>query len=319
MTRQLPSILARRAAQAVAVALVVSTLCFVMIRQLPGDLAYRIAAGRYGYDLVDSRSAAAVRAELGLDRPMLAQLADWLASAARLDLGASLVTSRPVLDEVRYYLAGTLQLTVVAVGLAIVLGATAGVLAARRPGGVIDRLTDTWVAAVRALPPFLLGLLLITVLSVQLGLLPAVGHGTASSIVLPATTLAVGLSGLIARVTRDAVVEVRSSEHVQFARTKGLGGRVLLIRHVARNACVLVVPYVGAQVLILIEGVVVVESLFGWQGLGHALVHAVFWRDVPMLQATALALALLVVTINTGVDLLMAWLDPRPRKEAIAA
>ncbi|WP_149359097.1 ABC transporter permease [Lolliginicoccus suaedae] len=319
MTRALPSILVRRAAQAISVALVVSTLCFVMIRQLPGDLAYRIAAGRYGYDLVDTQSADAVRAELGLDRPMLAQLVDWLANAARLDLGASLVTSRPVLDAVRYYLAGTLQLTVVAVGLAIVLGATAGVLAARRPGGVIDRLVDVWVAAVRALPPFLLGLLLITVLSVQLGLLPAVGHGSASSIVLPATTLAVGLSGLIARVTRDAVVEVRASEHVLFARTKGIGGRALLVRHVARNACVLVVPYIGAQVLILVEGVVVVESLFGWQGLGHALVHAVFWRDVPMLQATALALALLVVTINTAVDLLMAWLDPRPRKEAIAA
>lgn len=319
MRGSLPSILLRRCAQAVSVAVFVSVLCFFMVRQLPGDLAYRIAAGRYGYDLVDTRSADAVRAELGLDRPVLTQLGDWLLSLAQFDLGRSLVTSRPVTTEIGYYLLGTLQLTLVALALAIALGVTVGVLAARHPGSVVDRITDVWVAAVRALPPFLLGLLLVTIFSVQFGLLPAVGHGSATSLVLPAATLAVGLSGLFARVTRDAVVEVQTSEYVQFARTKGLSDRVILIRHVARNAGVLVVPYIGAQALILIEGVVVVESLFGWQGLGHALVHAVFWRDVPMLQATALTLALIVVTINTVVDVIMSRLDPRPRREAVTA
>lgn len=319
MTRSLPSILLRRSLQALSVAVFVSVLCFIMVRQLPGDLAYRIAAGRYGYDLVDTRAAAAVHDELGLDRPILAQLGDWLLALARFDLGTSLITSQPVASEVSYYLVGTLQLTAVALVLAIALGVTVGVVAARRPGGVVDRITDVWVAAVRALPPFLLGLLLVTVFSIHLGLLPAVGHGSATSIVLPAVTLAVGLSGLFARVTRDAVAEVNASEYVQFARTKGLGERVVFARHVARNAAVLVVPYIGAQALILIEGVVVVESLFGWQGLGHALVHAVFWRDIPVLQATALTLALIVVAINTLVDLTMATLDPRPRREAVTA
>ncbi|GGC54958.1 ABC transporter permease [Hoyosella rhizosphaerae] len=319
MTGTLPSILLRRLAQAVSVAIFVSVLCFFMVRQLPGDLAYRIAAGRYGYDLVDSRSAEAVRQELGLDRPVLTQLRDWLLSVAQFDLGQSLVTARPVTSEISYYLLGTLQLTAVALTLAIAIGVAVGVFAARHPGGVVDRITDVWVAAVRALPPFLLGLLLITVFSVQLGLLPAVGHGSATSIVLPAATLAVGLSGLFARVTRDAVVEVQTSEYAQFARTKGLSERLVLVRHVARNAGVLVVPYIGAQALVLIEGVVVVESLFGWQGLGHALVHAVFWRDIPMLQATVLTLALIVVAINTVVDVTMARLDPRPRRESIQA
>ena len=312
------AILLRRGAQAVGVAVLVSVLCFLVVRRLPGDAAYRIAAGRYGYDLVDEASADAVRAELGLDRSAWRQLGDWLLDLVQLDFGRSLVTSRPVAEEVGYYLAGTLQLVAVALVMALVIGGAAGVLAARRPGGALDRLTSGWVAGVRALPPFLLGLLLVLFFSVHLGLLPAVGHGGAT-IVLPSLTLALGLSGLVARVTRDAVVEVRQSEYVRFARTKGLSERRVLVRHVLRNAAVLLVPYLGVQAVILIEGVVVVESLFAWQGLGHALVHAVFWRDVPVLQATGLVLALMIVAVNTAVDLTVRWLDPRPRaREAVA-
>ncbi len=310
----LGGILLRRAAQAVGVALLVSVLCFLVVRRLPGDAAYRIAAGRYGADLVDQEAAAAVREELGLDRSAWHQLGDWLLDLVQLDLGRSLVTSRPVVEEVGYYLLGTLQLAAAALTFAIVVGAGAGVLAARRPGGALDRLVSTWVAGVRAVPPFLLGLLLVLVFSAQLGLLPAVGHGDAASLVLPALTLGIGLSGLVARVARDAVVEVRQSEYVRFAHTKGLAQRWVLARHVVRNAAVVLVPYLGVQAVILIEGVVVVESLFAWQGLGHALVHAVFWRDVPILQATALVLALLIVAVNTAVDIVGLWLDPRPRR-----
>lgn len=294
-------------------ALLVSVLCFLVTQRLPGDAAYRIAAGRYGYDLVDQEVAESVRAELGLDRPAWRQLWDWLVDLVQLDLGRSLVTSRPVVEEVGYYLLGTLQLTAAALALAVVVGGATGVFAARRPDSMVDRLTSAWVAGVRAVPPFLLGLLLVVVLSSELGVLPAVGHGGVG-IVLPALTLGLGLSGLIARVTRDAVIEVRASDHVRFARTKGLSERAVLVRHVVRNAAVLVVPYLGAQAVILIEGVVVVESLFSWQGLGHALVHAVFWRDVPVLQATGLVLALLIVAINTIVDLAGMALDPRPRQ-----
>jgi peptide/nickel transport system permease protein len=315
----LAGVLARRSAQALGVAMFVSLLCFLIVLRLPGDAAYRIAAGRYGYDLVDQQTADSVRAELGLDRPAWQQLGTWLLDVVQLDFGRSLVTSRPVVEEVGYYLIGTLQLAAAALVLAVVLGAGAGVLAARRPGGVVDRLTSTWVASVRAVPPFLLGLLLVVVFSAQLGLLPAVGHGDASSIVLPALTLGIGLSGLVARVTRDSVVEVRQSEYVRFAHTKGLAERWVLLRHVVRNAAVVLVPYLGVQAVILIEGVVVVESLFAWQGLGHAMVHAVFWRDVPVLQATALVLALLIVAVNTAVDLAVLWLDPRPRRHEVTA
>lgn len=306
-------VLRQRAIQAAAVVLLVSTACFAIVQSLPGDIAFRIAAGRYGYDQVTAASADTVRAELGLDRPAWQQLLDWLGNLMTLDLGTSLVTGASIAGELGLYLSSSLQLAAAALALALAAGATVGALAAARPGGILDRITTLWVSAARALPPFLLGLVLILLFSVHLGVLPAAGHGEASNIVLPAATLAVGLSGLFARVTRDTVVQIRQSEYVGFAATKGLGERLVFLRHVLRNTGVTLIAYLGVQMLILIEGVVVVESLFAWPGLGHALVHAIFWRDIPMIQATALALALLVVVLNTVVDFGSLALDPRPR------
>lgn len=307
------SVLLRRASQAAGVAVVVTLACFATVQVLPGDIAYRIAAGRYGYDRVSAESAKAVRRSLGLDQPALVQLGHWFLDLVQLDLGRSLITDASVLAEVRHGLVGSVQLAGVALVLAVALGALLGVAAARRPGGVLDRLTDAWIALSRSVPPFLLGLALILVFSVQLGWLPAAGHGESTSVLLPAATLAAGLSGPFARVTRDAVVQVRSSPHVGFARSRGLRDRAVTVRHVLRNAATPVVAYVGVQALVLIEGVIVVESLFAWPGLGHLLVHAVFWRDVPVLQGTALALALLVVVLSALVDLATLALDPRPR------
>lgn len=312
-------VLRQRVIQAVAVALFVSAACFAIVQSLPGDIAFRIAAGRYGYDQVTAASADAVRADLGLDRPAWQQLLDWLASLARFDLGTSLVTGGDVAGELALHLSSSLQLAAAALVLAFLVGTAAGTMAAFRPGGALDRVLTFWVSAARALPPFLLGLVLILVFSVHLGMLPATGHGETTNIVLPALTLATGLSGLFARVSRDAVIRIRQSDYVRFAATKGLGGRLIFLRHVLRNTGVTLVPYIGVQAIILIEGVVVIESLFAWPGLGHALVHAIFWRDVPMIQATALALALLVVVLNTATDLAVLAIDPRPRTSQAAS
>lgn len=318
MTAPVLRLLRQRASQAVAVAVVVSTACFAIVQSLPGDIGYRIAAGRYGYDQVTTASADSVRSELGLDRPAWQQLLDWWGDLLSFDLGTSLVTGASVAHELSLHLLGSLQLAFVALAVAFLGGAVLGSLAALRPGGVADRLSGLWVTGSRALPPFLLGLVLILVFSVHLGVLPAAGHGSRASIVLPALTLAVGLSGMFARVTRDAVAQVLHSDQVRFAETKGLGARAVFVRHVARNSGVTLIAYLGAQALVLIEGVVVVESLFAWPGLGHALVHAVFWRDIPALQATALTLALLVVALNAAVDLATMALDPRPRSRQVS-
>ncbi|GIG41715.1 ABC transporter permease [Cellulomonas phragmiteti] len=312
-------LLVRRALQAVGVVVAVTTACFAIMHTLPGDAAYRIAAGRYGYDFVTAASAEAVRAELGLDRPPWQQLVGWWGDAARLQLGTSLVTGADVRHEVLHGLGHTLQLAGLALLLASVLGIAAGAAAAHRPGGAVDRLVGTWVVLARSLPPFVVGLLLVVLLAVQAGLLPVAGSGTPAHAVLPALTLAVGLSGLVARVTRDAVVHVRSSEYVRFAQTRGLGAGAVLRRHVLRNVGTTLVAYLGVQALVLVEGVIVVESVFAWPGIGHTLVHGVFWRDVPVIQGTAIALALAVVAVNTVVDVATLLLDPRPRETAVVA
>jgi peptide/nickel transport system permease protein len=305
--------LARRLLQALLVALLVGTLCFLMTRMLPGDSAYRIAAGRYGYDMVTAAAADAVRIELGLDQPLLHALGAWWGKLLQFDLGLSLVTSQPVLHEITRQLGQTLILSSWAVALSVLLGPTVGVLAGLYPGGYLDRITLALSVLLRAMPPFILGLLLVLFFSVQLGALPAAGHGEHGSVLLPALTLALGLAAVSSRVARDAMVEVRNSAYFAYALNKGLSQQQALLRHGVRNVALPVVSYVAVQLVYLIEGVVLVETIFAWPGIGHALVHAIFGRDVPMIQGTALVLALMFVLFNALVDVACAALDPRRR------
>jgi peptide/nickel transport system permease protein len=309
----LGAILARRVVQAILVSLLVSLLCFLLMRLLPGDMAYRIAAGRYGYDYVNAESAQAVRAELGLDRPMLAMLAAWWSDLLRLDLGVSFVSGESVWAEVAHELGHTLLLAVSALALGLLLGPPLGFLAALRPGGWLDRLTLAGSVLGRALPPFVLALLLVLLFSVQVPALPAAGHGEHGNLLLPALTLALGLAAASSRVARDAMAAVVRSPFFDFALAKGLTERQALLRHGVRNAAVPVLAYLGVQLAFLVEGVVVVETLFAWPGIGHALVHAIFQRDVPMIQGAALVMAMLFVALNSLVDVACAALDPRRR------
>lgn len=309
----LARVLLHRLWQALVVALLVGTATWFLMRLLPGDMAWRIAASRYGYDLVNATAADAVRAELGLDRPAWQALAAWWADLARLNLGHSLVSGEPVLQALTHELGATLQLSVAALVLSALLGVPLGVLAGRRPGSALDRATLAGAVLLRALPPFVLGLLLIIVFAVQMAALPAAGHGEHGNLVLPTLTLALPLAALSCRVARDAMVAVGGSAYFAFARTKGLGERQALLRHALRNIGVPVVAYLGVQMVMLVEGVVVVETLFAWPGIGHALVHAIFGRDVPMIQGTALAMGLLFVVFNALVDLACQAIDPRRR------
>lgn len=303
--------LGRRAVQVLLVALAVSSLCFLLMRLLPGDMAFRIAAGRYGYDMVSASAAEAVRAELGLDRPWLAQFAAWFGGVLRLDLGTSLVTGERVTDEIAHQLGHTLTLSLAGLALSLMLGPPLGFLMGMRPGGALDLAGLGVSAAFRALPAFVVGVGLIVLAAVWLGALPAAGHESVENLLLPALTLALGLAAVSSRLARDAMAGVRASAHFAFARAKGLSEGQALLRHGLRNAAVPVLAYLGVQLVFLVEGVVVVESLFAWPGIGHALVHAVVARDVPMVQGTALALGLIFVALNAAVDLACLALDPR--------
>ncbi len=306
--------LSARLAQALLVALLVGTACFALVESLPGDVAYRIAAGRYGEDLVSTAAAEAVRRELGLDQPWWRRLAAWLVALAQLDLGQSLVSGEAVAEEIAHQLGHTVWLSLLALGLSVLLGPPLGLAMALRPGSALDLAGLAASAVLRALPAFVVGLGLMLVMAVHLGLLPAAGHGGAAHWVLPAATLAIGLAAMSSRITRDAALAVLAAPHVAFARHKGLAEGAVLRRHLLRNAAGPVLAYLGIQLVWLVEGVVVVESLFAWPGIGHALVHAVLARDVPMIQGTVLVMGLAFVLLNLVVDLACAVADPRLRR-----
>ena len=312
------AMLLRRGLQIVALALLVGTLCFFMARLLPGDLATRIAAGRYGYDLVNNASADAVRAELALDRPLWSGLLHWWGDIARLDLGRSVVSGDTVWAEIAHQLGATLELSAGALAVALAVGLPLGVWSGLHAGGWIDRVTLGLAVVLRAMPPFLLAVLLMVLVAVRLGFVPVAGDDGHGSLVLPALTLGLGLAAGLARVARAAVRDAAASPSCEFARIKGLSDRQALLRHGLRQAAVPVIAYLGVHAVFLVEGAVVVETLFAWPGIGHALVHAVFGRDVPMIQGTALCMGLLFVLFNLLVDAACLALDPRRRMGASA-
>lgn len=302
--------------QGALVAGAVGVLSFVMTRALPGDAAYRIAAGRYGYDLVDTAAADAVRSELGLDQPAWQQLLHWLGDLLQLRLGESMVSGDPVVDEITHQLGHTLQLSVAAWLLAITLGLLLGSWVALRGGHWTARWIQPVCTLLRASPAFVLGVVLMLGLGVHLDWLPVAGHGEAINLVLPALALALTLLPGMTQVVSQRLQQVLASDAFEFALTKGLPLRAALWRHALAPLALGTLAYAGMQLVLLVEGVVVVESLVAWPGIGHALVHAVLSRDVPMIQGTALAMGLLFVLLNGLMDAAVQWLDPRLREPA---
>lgn len=307
------NILAKRLMQLLLVIWSVGTLTFVLTRLLPGDMAYRIAASRYGYDQTDSAAAALVQAELGLDLPWWRSYVSWLTDLLQLNLGKSLVSGESVWALIGHQFGHTFALALAALLLAFLIGPPLGLLVAMKPQGLFDRFTLIFSTLLRSFPAFIIGIALITLFSVQLKWLPAAGYGELQHFFLPALTLALGLSAVSIRVSRNAMVAVATSEYYQFSRLKGLNKTLRFVRHGLRNVAIPILAYHSVQLIYLIEGVVIVESLFAWPGSGHALVHAVIARDVPMIQGTALIMGAIFVLLNMAVDMLNRLIDPRIR------
>lgn len=302
--------------QGALVAGAVGVLSFAMTRALPGDAAYRIAAGRYGYDMVDSAAAEAVRAELGLDQPAWQQLLNWLGDLVQFRLGNSMVSGDPVMDEIAHQLGHTLQLSLAAWLLAMVLGLLLGTWSALRGTHWSARWIQALCTVLRASPAFVLGVVLMLALGVHLDWLPVAGHGEPIYLVLPALALALTLLPGMTQVVSQRLQQVLASDAFEFALTKGMPMHAALWRHGLPPLALGTLAYAGMQLVLLVEGVVVVESLVAWPGIGHALVHAVISRDVPMIQGTALAMGLLFVLLNGLMDAAVQWLDPRQREPA---
>lgn len=310
-------LLIQRLLQAGFVAWAVGTLTFFMMRFLPGDMAYRIAASRYGYDFVNTETAQAVSAELGLDRSGFEQYVDWFSQLLQLNLGKSLVSGEAVTTQVMQHLGYSLILALCALGLSLLIAFPLGVYCGRHPNSWVDRLTLTLSVLFRSTPVFVFGLLAIIVFALQLGWLPVSGFGEPQYVILPSLALALTLAALSNQMVRQEALTVYSSAYLRFARYKGLSEQQAYQRHAQPNIALPVIAFLGVQAVGLIEGIVMVESLFSWPGIGHALSHAIFARDIPVIQGAALLMGLLFVLINALVDLLQYQLDPRIRQERV--
>ena len=307
-----------RIGQAMATAAVLASLCFVFIHALPGDLALRVAAARVGDERVTPETADRIRREEGLDRPLIVQYQLWMASLAQGDLGRSLLSGKPVAEELTYHASFTLQLGLAGWLLSYLIALPLGLLAGLRPGGWFDRATDVLAVTLASLPSFLVGIGLITLFALTLRWLPPAGFRTVSHMVLPALTLGLSLVAFSIPVIRNAVVEVRSAFFMTYARVKGLNPVAAFRHHGVRNAAVPVVTYAALQFALVIDGFVVIETLFNYPGLGELLVKALIARDVPVIMGAGLLIGFAFAVVSLVADLARLWLDPRGLAEAAA-
>jgi ABC-type dipeptide/oligopeptide/nickel transport system permease component len=286
----------------------VTLVVFSMVRLLPGDPAETIIGLHATQEAV-----AGLRRELGLDQPLLVQYGRFLEGLTRLDLGRSTMSRAPVLDELLPRLPVSLTLAVASMLVAVSLGVVLGVVAAVRRRTWVDYVAMSASVAGLSTPTFVLGLLLILVLSVQWRLLPATGAGSAWHYVLPALTLGLPAAAVVARMARSSLLEVLQQDFVRTAWAKGLSGRAVIYRHALKNALIPVVTISGLQFGQLMGGAVVVESVFGLPGLGKLLVDRVLGRDYPVIQGVVLVAACAFVVTNLVVDVVYSLVDPRIR------
>jgi len=306
--------LARRVAATLAVLWGVSVGVFALIHLVPGD-PVRLALGtRY-----DPATYAALRHRAGLDRPLLSQYLHWLGGALHGDLGISFRSEDPVSSVIGERLPATMSLALAAIAVALLIAVPLGLLSALRPHSAFDRAATVLSQVGISVPDFWLGILAILVLAGSLGWFPAGGYVPLTEnpgrwfghLVLPALTVGVVSGAVLTRFVRASALEVMSEDHVRTARAKGLPERTILRRHVLRNAAVPVLTVAGIQLAYLLSGVVVVEIVFSWNGLGQLALQSVQSRDYPVLQGAVLLFALVFLVVNLVVDLLYATLDPR--------
>jgi peptide/nickel transport system permease protein len=308
--------LVRRALAFALTLLFVSFVTFVVVYVIPGDPA-EIILGTEG----NPEALAALRAKLGLDRPLLSQYMRWLGSALTGNLGMSIQYDVPVGQLIVSRLPVTFPLAGLAMSLTIFAGIPLGIVAAsrhRRPGDVgLMMFSQLGIA----IPSFWAGLLLIWLFSVYLGWFPAGGFtswaeapaGALHSLLLPAVALGLVQAAILARTTRAAMLEVLREDYVQTARSKGLSDRLVLYKHALKNGLITVITLLGLQIGHLLAGSIIIENVFYLPGLGRLALGAIGARDLPVVQGVVLFVATVIIFVNFAVDLLYGWLDPRIR------
>ncbi|ERK18444.1 MAG: glutathione ABC transporter permease GsiC [Pantoea sp.] len=288
--------------------LIVAVLVFLFVHLLPGDPARLIA----GSD-ADAQVVALVRQELGLDQPLIQQFWHFIWNAVQGDFGQSMVSKRPVSEEIATRFFPTLWLTLSSMIWAVLFGMVIGIVSAVWRNRWPDRLGMTLAVSGISFPAFALGMLLMQIFSVDLGWLPTVGADSWQHYILPSITLGAAVAAVMARFTRASFVEVMQEDYMRTARAKGVRETLVVVKHGLRNAMIPVVTMMGLQFGFLLGGSIVVEVVFNWPGLGRLLVDSVEMRDYPVIQAEVLLFSLEFILINLIVDMLYAAINPAIR------
>lgn len=299
----------RRLAEMAAALLVMSLIVFLLARALGDPVSLLLS------EFATAADREALTRELGLDRSLPAQYLRFLLDILRGDLGNSVMGARePVLGIILDRLPASLELASVALALSVLVGLPLGLGAAVWRGTWIDTGVRLVALVGQAVPLFWLGIVLMFVFGVQLGWLPTSGYGSVQHLVLPAVTMALFTVAAVARLTRVSMLEALDSEYVRLARIKGLPERAVILKHALANSLVPVLTYMGAFFATMITGAVVIETVFGWPGIGRLAYEAILARDYPLMQGVVLVTTALFMVANMLVDVTHAWLDPRVRR-----
>jgi peptide/nickel transport system permease protein len=296
-----------RVVQSVITILIIVSVVFVVLN-LSGDPIRMMAS-----PTASEQEVAVLRTEFGFDKPLVVRYVDFLAQVSRLRFGDSISTQQPALKLVLQRMPATLLLAFAALALATLIGIPLGMLAAVKRGKTADTAAMLVSMVGQSMPVFWIALLLIFVFGVMIPILPPSGYGTPAHLVLPSVSIAIFLLAGIVRVTRSSVLEVLEQPFVTVVRSKGLAERVVLFKHVFRNASIPVLTQLSLQMRFVIGGSVVVESVFGWPGVGQLLAQAAYGRDYPVVIAATFFIALFILAFSMVLDLAYGLVDPRVR------
>jgi ABC-type dipeptide/oligopeptide/nickel transport system permease component len=303
----------RRLVQAVLVCLGISLITFLLLHVVGNPVLLLLPQEASEQDVT------LLRAKLGLDRPLAVQYGIFLQGAVRGDFGTSLFVQAPALGLILERMPATIELTLAGLAVAIAIAIPLGVLSAVRRFSVLDNLATVGAVAGQAMPIFWLGIMLIVLFAVKLHWLPASGRGGPAHLILPALTLGAYLAPLTMRLTRSGMLDILSQDYIRTARAKGVRERWVLFKHALRNAAIPLVTILGFQFGRVLGGAIVTETVFAWPGVASLAVKAIRTYDYPVVQASVVLLALIIVVVNLLTDLVIAYLDPRIRYGARAA
>lgn len=285
-------------------------LTFALLWNAPGDPAQAIAMARFDalltQDVIDQ-----VRAEVGLNRSFWQAFQGWLGPLLTLDLGNSAITGRPVWPDLRAAISFTFPLAFAALGFGLAVSIPLGIIAAKHPGSWLDRCAVAIASLGNAIPSYWLGLILILIFAVKLAWLPALGATTPAHAILPSLTLGLGVAASLTRIIRSGILEARDQPFLPAIRRRGVAERSVGRDHIAPHAAIPVITVFGLELAFLLEGLVLVEVIFGRPGLGTFLVQAILARDFAHVQAVVVLTALIFVSVNLVIDLIYRVIDPR--------